>query len=75
MGFGKISDLFFGSGHITGINSSMILKVIFGYGLLGKVPMVFLAVSIIQEFAISKITVLFLLLPMLIYIAIRDRQK
>jgi hypothetical protein len=75
MGFGKLSDLFFGSGHIIGVNSSMILKVIFGYGLLGIVPMIFLAVSIIHEFAISKIAVLFLILLMLIYSAIRKRQR
>ena len=46
MGFGKLADLFFGSGYMAGVNSSVGLKIVFVYGLLGLVPMVFLAVSI-----------------------------
>jgi hypothetical protein len=62
-GFGKLSDLFFGSGYMAGVNSSVGLKVVFVYILLGLVPLGFLAVSITQEFAASKITVsVFLLL-------------
>jgi hypothetical protein len=65
MGFGKLSDLFFGSGSMAGLNSSRSLKFVV-YGLLGAVPIAFLAVSITQEFAVTKIAVLALiLLPLL----------
>ncbi len=62
MGFGKLADLFFGQGYMAGINSSLTLKIIFVYGLLGIVPIAFLAVSILQGFAVTKIAVLALLL-------------
>jgi hypothetical protein len=67
MGFGKLADLFFGSGYMAGVNSSVRLKIVFVYGLLGLVPTVFLAVSIMQEFAIAKIGVLAFLLFLLLY--------
>ena len=66
-GFGKLADLFFGSGYMVGINSSVTLKIIFVYGLLGIVPLAFLVVSIIQAFAVTKIAVLALLLLLLFY--------
>jgi hypothetical protein len=75
MGFGKLSDLFFGSGYMAGANSSVMLKMVFGYGLLGLVPISFLAVSVIQEFAVSKIAVLVLLLVILIYSGTRRRSR
>jgi hypothetical protein len=75
MGFGKLADLFFGSGHMAGVNSSLGLKIVFGYGLLGIVPIVFLAVSIIEEFAVTKIVVLALLLVILLYSGIRRKPK
>jgi hypothetical protein len=64
-GFGKLSDLFFGSGYMAGVNSSAGLKVFFVYFLLGLVPIGFLAVSITQEFAASKVVVLVFLLLLL----------
>jgi len=67
MGFGKLADLFFGSGYMAGVNSSLCLKIVFVYGLLGIVPVAFLAVSIMQEFAVTKITVLAVLLILLFY--------
>ncbi len=75
MGFGKLSDLFFGSGYMAGVNSSVGLKFVFGYGLLGLVPMVFLAASIIQEFAVSKIVVLVFLLLILLYSGTGKRPR
>jgi hypothetical protein len=33
MGFGKLADLFFGSGYMAGVNSSVGLKIVFVYGL------------------------------------------
>ena len=75
MGFGKLPDLFLGSGYIIGVNSSMIVKFVFGYGLLGIVPMIFLAVSIIQEFAVSKIAVLVFLLLILLYSGTRKKPR
>ena len=65
MGFGKLSDLFFGSGYMTGVKSSLTLKIIFVYILLGVIPIAFLTVSIIQDFAATKIAVLALLLVLL----------
>ena len=62
MGFGKIADLFFGDGYITGVNSSLTLKIIFVYILIGAIPIAFIIISILQEFAASKIAVLALLL-------------
>jgi len=66
-GFGKLADLFFGSGYMAGVKSSVGLKVVFVYGLLGLVPIGFLAVSIMQEFAASKIALLVFLLLLLFY--------
>jgi len=67
MGFGKIADLFFGSGYMAGVNSSLTLKIIFVYILLGVIPIAFITVSIIQEFVTTKIAVLMLLLVLLFY--------
>jgi hypothetical protein len=75
MGFGKLADLFFGRGYMAGVNSSIKLKIVFVYGLLGLVPMVFLAVSIMQEFAISKIEVLAFLLFLLLYSGTRKEPQ
>ena len=67
MGFGKLSDLFFGRGYMAGVKSSTGLKVVFVYGLLGLIPIGFLAVSIMQAFSAPKIAVLVFLLLLLIY--------
>ena len=67
MGFGKLSDLFFGRGYMAGVKSSAGLKVVFVYGLLGLIPIGFLAVSIMQAFSAPKIAVLVFLLLLLIY--------
>jgi len=75
MGFGKLADLFFGSGYMAGVNSSIKLKIVFVYGLLGLVPIVFLAVSIMQEFAIAKIGVLASLLFLLLYSGTRKEPQ
>jgi hypothetical protein len=75
MGFGKLSDLFFGSGTMAGVNSSVRLKLVFVYGLLGIVPIAFLAVSIVQEFAASKIVVLLFLLFFLLYRGTRKKRQ
>jgi hypothetical protein len=75
MGFGKLADLFFGSGYMAGVNSSFGLKIVFVYGLLGIVPIVFLAFSIMQGFAVTKIAVLAFLLLLLLYSGIRKKPK
>jgi hypothetical protein len=75
MGFGKLSDLFFGSGRMAGVNSSRGLKIVFGYGLLGIFPIVFLGLSIMDEFAAAKIAVLALLLVILLFSGIRSKTK
>jgi hypothetical protein len=75
MGFGKLADLFFGNGYMAGINSSLALKIVFVYGLLGIVPAAFLAVSILQEFAATKIAVLALLLVLLFYSGSRRKPR
>jgi len=75
MGFGKLADLFFGSGSMASVNSSRSLKIVFVYGLLGAVPIAFLAVSIIQEFAVTEIAVLALILLLLLYSGSRRKPK
>ena len=67
MGFGKLADLFFGEGYMAGVNSSLTLKIIFVYILLGVIPIAFITVSVIQDFAATKIAVLALLLVLLLY--------
>jgi hypothetical protein len=74
-GFGKLADLFFGSGYMAGVNSSVGLKVVFVYGLLGLVPIGFLIFSIMQEFAASKIAVLVFLLLLLIYSGVSKKLR
>jgi hypothetical protein len=75
MGFGKLSDLFFGSGSMAGVNSSLTLKIIFVYILLGVVPIAFLAFSLMQEFAVTKIGVLAVLLLFLFYSGSRRKSR
>lgn len=75
MGFGKLSDLFFGSGTMAGVNSSVRLKLVFVYGLLSLFPLAFLAVSIMREFAASKIVVLLFLLFLLLYSGTRRKHQ
>jgi hypothetical protein len=74
MGFGKLADLFFGSGYMAGVNSSLSLKIVFVYGLLGIVPIAFLVVSIMQEVAVTKIAVLAVLLLLLFYSGSRRKH-
>ena len=74
MDFSKLADLFFGQGCMAGVKSSLILTVTFVYILLGINPIAFLTVSIIQEFAVTKIAVLALLLALLFY-SISRRPK
>lgn len=52
---------------MAGVNSSAGLKAFFVYGLLGLIPIGFLAFSIIQDLAATKIAVLVFLLLLLIY--------
>ncbi len=75
MGFGKLSDLFFGSGSMAGVNSSLTLKIIFVYILPGVVPIAFLAFSLMQEFAVTKIGVLAVLLLFLFYSGSRRNPR
>lgn len=75
MGFGKLADLFFGDGYMAGVNSSVRLKLVFAYGLLGIIPIAFLAVSIMQEFAASKLVVLVFLMLLLFYSGTRKKPR
>jgi hypothetical protein len=75
MGFGKLSDLFFGSGYMAGVNSCLTLKIIFVYILLGVVPIAFLTLSTLQEFAVTKIAVLAVLLLLLFYSGSRRKPR
>lgn len=75
MGFGKLADLFFGDGYMIGVSSSGKLKAVFVYGLLGAVPIGFLAVSVMQEFAVSKVVLLSLLLLLLLYSGSRKKRQ
>jgi hypothetical protein len=72
-GFGKLADLFFGSGYMAGVNSSRGLKAFFVYGLLGLVPIGFLVFSIMQELSLYKIGVLAFLLLLLFYSTTRKK--
>lgn len=67
MGFGKLADLFFWNGYMSGVNSSQTQKINFVYILLGLVRIAFLTVSITQEFTAFKIAVLVVLLLLQFY--------
>ena len=75
MGFGKLADLFFGQGYMTGVNSSLTLKILFVYILLGVIPITFITVSILQESAVAKIAVLALLIVLLFYSGSRRKPR
>ena len=75
MGFGKLADLFFGSGRMEGVDPSLTLKAIFVYGFLGIIPIVLLTHSIIQGFAALKIAVLAALLLLLVYSSTRRKTN
>lgn len=75
MGFGKLADLFFGSGYMADVGSSIKYKIVFAYILLGIIPIAFLAFSIMQEFAVTKIALLALLLLLLFYSGSRKKPS
>jgi hypothetical protein len=59
MGLGKLSELIFGKAELGGVKPRTLLTLLLvTYGLLTVIPTVFLALSISQEFTLSKILVL-----------------
>jgi hypothetical protein len=76
MGWGKLSALFFKKASIEKFNTSIGLKLApLTYGLLTLIPLIFVVVSIIQGFTISKIVVLILLLLISFYSGTVSRKK
>ncbi|MFH1638755.1 MAG: hypothetical protein ABIB93_00310 [Chloroflexota bacterium] len=75
-GWGKLSALFFKKGNIDRFGASIGVKLASViYGLLSLIPLIFLAVSLIQGFTVPKITVFILLLSVSFYSGTIGRGK
>ena len=75
MGWGKLSALFFKKGNIKNFKTSTGLKIApLTYGLLSIVPLTLIFISIFQEFLLSKLIVLILLILVSSY-SIGGRKK
>jgi len=76
MGWGRLSALFFKKGKIENFPNSFGLKLApLTYGLLTLIPLIFVIISIIQGFTISKIVILILLLLISFYSGAISRKK
>ena len=76
MGWGKLSALFFKKGNIDEFNSGVGLKLApLTYGLLALIPIIAIVISIVQEFTVSRIVVLLLLLSASFYSGTISRKK
>lgn len=76
IGWGKLSALFFKKGEIENFPKSIGIKIApLFYGLLTLIPIIFIVISIIQGFTISKILVLILLLLISFYSGMISRKK
>ena len=76
MGWGKLSALLFKKGDIKQFNISIGQKLApLTYGLLTIIPLIFIVISIFQEFSILKIAVLTFLLLISFYSGAISRKK
>jgi len=76
MGWGKLSALVFKRGNIEKFNTSIGMKLApLTYGLLTVIPLISIVISIFQEFSVSKIIVLVLLLSISFYSGAISRKK
>jgi hypothetical protein len=76
MGWGKLSTLLSKEGNIEDFSNSIGLKVApLSYGLLTLIPLIFIVISIFQEFLVSKLVVLVLLLAISFYSGTAGRKK
>ncbi len=76
IGWGKLSALFFKEGEIENFPKSSGIKIApFTYGLLTLIPLVLIVISIIKEFTVPKLVVLFLLLFISFYSGAISRKK
>ena len=76
MGWGKLSALFFKKGEIENFPKSIGIKIApLFYGLLTLIPLVLIVISIIKEFTVPKLVVLFLLLFVSFYSGAINRKK
>ena len=76
MGWGKLSALFFKEGDMENFGTSIGIKLApLTYGLLSLIPLIFIVISIVQGFTVSKIIVLALLLLVSFYSGFISRKK
>jgi len=76
IGWGKLSALFFKKGEIENFPKSIGIKIApLTYGLLTLIPLVLIIISIIKEFTVLKLVVLFLLLIISFYSGAINRKK
>lgn len=76
MGWGKLSALFFKKGTIEAFNTSPGQKLApLAYSILSVIPIVFIVTSIFQDFSITKLAVLILLLLISFYSGAISRKK
>lgn len=76
IGWGKFSAVFFNKGNIEEFSTGIAVKLApITYGLLAIVPIILIVISVFQQFAVSKIIALVLLLSVSFYSASIGRKK
>ena len=76
MGFGKLSELIFGKAELGGVTPrNLLILLLVTYSLLTAIPAVLLVFSMSEEFTLSKIIVLALLLLILSFSAATKRKR
>ncbi len=76
IGWGKLAALLFKKGDISNFDSSIGIKLAPPtYGIISFVPMIFVIISIVQNFSVFKLTVLIMLFSIIIYTAAIGRKE
>jgi len=76
IGWGKLSAFLFKKGNIEDFDTSFSLKIApLTYGLLTLIPLILIAISIFQEFLISKVVIMVILLAISFYSGTIGRKK
>jgi hypothetical protein len=76
MGWGKLAALLFKKGDINNFDSSIGMKLApLTYGNISFIPMIFLIISIVQNFSVVKLIVLIMLITIIVFSATIGRKE
>jgi hypothetical protein len=76
IGWGKLSSFLFKKGNIENFSTNFSLKIApLSYWLLTLIPLILIVISVFQEFLVSKVVILVILLAILFYSGTISRKK